>query len=149
MEKPTSFNVFVYGTLCSGRYNNRVMTREGGTAELIGPAHTSEKFLLFNGGFPRLARVPWHGRRPLRHIAVLDRLKGHVVGEVWKIDEQALKNCDRLEGHPTFYRREPLPVVFEAPAKGYTTAWTYVIVDWPGSRGLMIPRGDRLKWRDE
>lgn len=33
-----------------------------------------------------------------------------VVGEIYKVDKQTLSELDTLEGHPNWYRREPIDV---------------------------------------
>lgn len=36
-----------------------------------------------------------------------------IRGEVWRVGASALEKLDRLEGHPSFYRRRPVPVLVE------------------------------------
>lgn len=96
--------IFVYGTLKRGYGNNRVMTMNGGQAEFVSVARTSDKYLLADHGIPFMTRVP------IEAPAKIAACAGFVRGEVWRVDDQALANCDRLEGHPDNYRREPLPV---------------------------------------
>jgi gamma-glutamylaminecyclotransferase len=132
--------IWVYGTLRSGNGNNRIMFNGGGKAELLGVATTRDKFHLFDGGFPRLAR------RPNGHSNTLNKFKGRVRGEVWKVDDKAFANCDQLEGHPTFYRREIIRVEYDAN-KHETMAWAYVIVRWPRTDPLVTPVDGVLEWK--
>ena len=121
--------VFTYGTLCRGQANHRLL--RDGAARFVGEAITRERFVLFDGPFPRMSRLP------MKHQADPqgDRL-GHVRGEVWAVDDRTLAALDRLEGHPRFYRRERLPVVVTHPAPEVIAPWGYVIVDWPAGSGL-------------
>lgn len=135
--------VFVYGTLKKRFPNHHVL--HTGKSELVGHGTTVPKFLLFNGGFPKMANMPRH--------ASVDVLKqyaeklGHVWGEVWRVDDETLMNCDRLEGHPRFYCREKVGVKLDG-GRAVTSAWAYIIVDFPhyDARALMTPKDDILLW---
>ncbi len=88
--------LFVYGTLQRGHGNNRLLRG----ADFVGEGVTKESFVLFNAGFPKAVPSEYApGRKTLP-----------VKGEVWEINEDHLMWCDRLEGHPTWYRREQQPV---------------------------------------
>ena len=95
--------VFVYGTLLSGEPNHRVLA----DAELLGEASTEPAFHLVDlGAFPAL--VPGG--------------KTAVAGEVYKVDNATLDRLDRLEGHPRFYRREPITLDSGQEALAYMQA---------------------------
>ena len=107
---------FVYGTLKRGRGNHAVV------ADLVAgvePATVPGFTLLDLGAFP--AAIPCEG--------------GWVRGEVLAFRdgdaERALGRLDRLEGHPTLYRRE---VVETTDGEA---VWTYI---WQGdeARGEWI-----------
>ena len=81
--------IFVYGTLMRGEGNHRLL--EG--ARRIGAARTTPEFSFVSlGGFPGLVRG---GRLSVR-------------GELYDVDRGTLQDLDRLEGHPHFYRRQPI-----------------------------------------
>ncbi len=81
--------IFVYGTLMRGYGNNRLI--QNGT--FVKEGRTLPNFTMVSlGGFPGL----------------LEQGQDAVVGEVWDVDDSTLKMCDRLEGHPTWYRRTPI-----------------------------------------
>jgi len=83
--------VFVYGSLLRGLANHRLLER----AEFVGAARTSARFAMHDlGAFPAIA----HGGRTA------------IVGEIYAVDGATLERLDRLEGHPTHYRREPIEV---------------------------------------
>jgi gamma-glutamylaminecyclotransferase len=112
--------MFVYGTLQKGHSNNRVMIGNSGLeATLLGSATTMPKFYMTGGGFPRVG-FPASTR-------ALDYL-GQVRGEVWCVNDSALKACDRLEGHPRFYCREVVPVTLDKD-RTRLRPWMYLIVD--------------------
>src|SRR5690606_19616506 len=84
-----SYRVFVYGTLRRGEANHRLLER----ATFLREARTIPAFSLRDlGAFPGLFAG---GHTP-------------VVGEVYEVDAATLARLDRLEGHPSFYRREPI-----------------------------------------
>jgi len=81
--------VFVYGSLLRGLGNHRLLER----ARFVGVARTPARFTMHDlGAFPAIAN------------------DGHtaIVGEVYAVDGPTLERLDRLEGHPTHYRREPI-----------------------------------------
>ena len=80
--------VFVYGTLKSGFGNHRLME---GRSTFITKDKIKGKMVSL-GGFPGV--VPDDDRS--------------VVGEVYEVTDECLKALDRLEGHPSFYKRTPV-----------------------------------------
>ena len=86
--------VFVYGTLKRGHGNNRIL--EWGNSDYKGKYVTDVPYPLFVDGLPYLLDREGAGK--------------HVLGEVWNCDESTMKALDRLEGHPTFYKRRKILV---------------------------------------
>lgn len=87
-------NLFVYGTLKQGYGNNRLLAG----AEFLGPCTISSSFYLVDlGPFP--AALPSNEQH-------------EIVGEVYKIDSNILRNTDRLEGYPGFYNRSLIETDF-------------------------------------
>lgn len=96
------YRVFVYGTLMAGFGNNRLL--QYGKATFLGPATTLPQFTLISlGGFPGLLRGG----------------ETAVQGEVYEVDIETLTNLDRLEGHPHWYRREPVALEDGREIEGY------------------------------
>ena len=81
--------VFVYGTLKKGYGNHHYMERAGG--KLIGKGKTAEKYCLYSNGF-----IPFLKTEPQ---------KNYIQGEVYAIPVKNIEITDRLEGHPTNYKR--------------------------------------------
>jgi gamma-glutamylcyclotransferase (GGCT)/AIG2-like uncharacterized protein YtfP len=77
--------VFVYGTLKSGFGNHRLMESRSTfiTKDQI------KGLMVSLGGFPGVVHAD-------------DRC---VKGEVYEVTDDCLKDLDRLEGHPRFYKR--------------------------------------------
>ena len=112
--------VFVYGTLRAPteatppedtRYHSQI-------AHLIKtnePAQLKSAQMFDLGAFPAIVRGA-----------------GEVTGEVLTVQPKALEIMDRIEGHPTFFKRERVKVETK---NGTTTAWTY----W-APKGLTIGR---------
>ena len=87
--------LMVYGSLKKGYWNHHCLSG----ATLLGEAITKKKYVLYDCGFP---------------MAVPFSLKGHpllpIMGEVYEVGEDVLSRCDRLEGHPNWYKRDLVPV---------------------------------------
>ncbi|MES9997732.1 gamma-glutamylcyclotransferase [Desulfovibrio aminophilus] len=110
--------VFVYGTLKRGKPNHFFLRG----ARFLGRAETVEPYALFEDEYPIVSRTP----------AV-----GPVLGEVYSLDEKALRRLDVLEQHPEIYRREQVPVRLEGGV--VREAWLYF---HPEPMGRLIPSGD-------
>ncbi|RYZ17557.1 MAG: gamma-glutamylcyclotransferase [Myxococcaceae bacterium] len=81
--------IFVYGTLLAGESNHRLLR----TARLLGRARTEAAWTMVSlGGFPGV------------HVGG----ETSIAGEVYEVDTATLAELDRLEGHPSFYRRTSL-----------------------------------------
>lgn len=133
--------VFVYGTLKRGQGNHYLLDHKG--AQFVSEATTVGSWLMYDGGFPRVARL----QRGLPKDHFLRGRVGHVKGEVFKVDEPTFMALDRLEGYPRLYDREKVSVVSgEEPGESYWTAWMYVIVQHPRHEP-MVPINGKLAWR--
>ena len=113
--------VFVYGSLLRGLSNHRLLEH----ARFVGAARTQVRFTMYDlGAFPAIAS------------------DGHtaIVGEVYAVDGRTLERLDRLEGHPTHYRREPIELDGGELAHIYvyvaSLAGTQIVAsgDWRGHR---------------
>ena len=113
--------VFVYGSLMSGFYNHTLM--EG--ADFISDGRVYDMALYSRGAYPCAV----HGI-------------GWVEGELWEVSAAQEQALDCLEGHPAFYKREPMTVHTET---GAHTAWMYI---YQGDVRSM-PRVDSGSWRKE
>lgn len=85
--------IFVYGSLKSGHYNNRIIENE----EFVSEATTKPLYRLWNlGSYPGLT---------------IDTETGKAIkGELWRVSPEAMVRLDRLEGVPTLYRREYIKI---------------------------------------
>lgn len=87
--------VFCYGTLMRGFGNYERLLK--GRAKFIKEASTTPNFTMLHlGGFP----------------GVVGRGTHAIKGEIFEFDEkkkpEILTDLDRLEGHPSFYKRTPV-----------------------------------------
>jgi gamma-glutamylcyclotransferase (GGCT)/AIG2-like uncharacterized protein YtfP len=121
-------NVFVYGTLKSGSYNNRLLA----DSTLLGVGTTRERWTMLDGGFP----------------VVLPGEDGYVVGEVYEIGHKfTLARLDRLESNGYMYQREVVDIVLSS---GETIkAWMYVgLPHWRSRKhSLISPKIGCLEWQ--
>ena len=96
--------VFVYGSLKKGFGNNYHLQEN---AEYLGDFVTEPIFTMYSlGGFPAIREK---GRTP-------------ITGEVYRVG--SLSSLDRLEGHPTFYKRQEI-------STPYGKAWVYILTYEP------------------
>lgn len=103
--------IFTYGTLKKGHGNHRLLE----SATYLGTAQSLPEFTMLHlGGFPGIVR----GGETV------------IKGELYEVDDATLSRLDRLEGHPTFYERQPLTVTLEdgttAEVEGYVLPASWV-----------------------
>lgn len=114
--------VFVYGTLMKGFGNNRLLKN----SERVGVATTVNKLKLFASSIPFL---------------VNEKGSSVISGEIYRVNERALKQLDALEGHPQWYKREVITVTDEVGDS--FKAWVYFMPkDNMGRNISEIPSGD-------
>lgn len=104
----TKYLVFVYGTLKKG-WGNHVIIED---QKFLGASKTlDERFQMYHlGGYPGVVAG-----------------SASVPGELYEVDEAAFARCDRLEGHPHFYKRELVTVSDPDGDEGdCLEAWMYV-----------------------
>lgn len=109
--------VFVYGTLKKGFYNHR----------------------LLNGYEPKQAKAPGINLYEGSSYPFAKRGPGTAIGEVYEVDDQTMNRLDRLEGHPSFYKREETKVFCEGE---FEEAWIYLYPD-----ADKYPRIDDGEWK--
>ncbi len=101
--------LFVYGTLKQGYSNHGHLAGQ----TRVAAARTVPGYRLYDlGGYPGLVAVPTDAEG--------------VVGEVWSVDADALRQLDHFEGvHEGLYRREPIRLLApfaEQPVDAYLPA---------------------------
>jgi gamma-glutamylcyclotransferase (GGCT)/AIG2-like uncharacterized protein YtfP len=96
-------HLFVYGTLKRGRPKNVLLTGQ----DYLGPARTQPYYRLFDQGtFPCLVDVSQGG------VAV--------QGELWLVDEEALRRIDEWEDAPNLFVRRNIDLdKFQLPVAAY------------------------------
>ena len=88
--------IFVYGTLKRSFGNWSMLLKDRST--FVGTAVSEPTFTMLGmGGFPGII----HGGSTRIH------------GEVFEVNDVVLRDLDRLEGHPSWYERQPLQVTLE------------------------------------
>jgi gamma-glutamylaminecyclotransferase len=137
--------LMVYGTLKRGMGNDVILDQTDSIFH--GESLTRDKYVVADGGFPRLAKIPPGDSRRLEPYA------GRVRGELWCLTDEGLAACDKLEGHPRFYVREEVEVMdLEVSAQTrkphYLKAWLYVIKSYPVAASLLTPNDEGvLEWK--
>jgi gamma-glutamylcyclotransferase (GGCT)/AIG2-like uncharacterized protein YtfP len=105
-------SVFVYGTLKSG-FGNHVFLKG---SRFVCDAMTDKPYLFLEHGLPFVI----DDSNDFKSV--------RVHGEVYEVNDETLKNIDRLEGHPEFYERKPVWVINKKTnIKLYV--WIYFITD--------------------
>ena len=85
--------LFVYGTLMQGGVRHRVLANQ----RFLGEARTQPSYALYNlGPYPGLVRATANGRA--------------IHGELYEIDDGLIARLDRIEGAPSLFRLEPIPI---------------------------------------
>ena len=104
--------VFIYGTLKRGHGNHCVIS----DGVFVGQAVTESRFGLYTSGIPFMtdAGLCRYGDEPTC-----------IHGEVWQVGDDVMATLDKLEGHPSAYRRRPIGVQVNG---GFITAEAYI---WP------------------
>jgi gamma-glutamylaminecyclotransferase len=87
----------VYGTL-KGGYGNHYLLQD---SEFVGEGKTVEKYRMCISGVPFVIRGA--------HID-----GNHIDVEVYNVADDDVLSVDMLEGHPTWYRRERIPIKLES-----------------------------------
>ena len=134
--------LFVYGTLKAGGANHHLL--EG--CRYLGNYKLKKHFMFDVGyGFPYMI--------PTNDIIVMPpKFSDTVWGEVYEVHDYALKTIDKLEGHPTHYRRSLCNYNDEvAGMYVYLTNWNLIpdnakIVEngyWPIKNSLQVIIDDR------
>lgn len=99
--------VFVYGTLMRGFWNHRYHLSN---QVFVGESRTADPaYWMIGGGFPYVIRVP-EGERG-----------AYIAGEVYRVDDQALRGLDLLEGNGSHYTRAQVAL------QDKTQAWMYLV----------------------
>ena len=96
-------HLFVYGTLKQGCRKNYLLNGQ----EFLGPIRTQSRYRLYDcGAFPCLVRVASGG------------VAAH--GELWAVDEDALRRIDEWEDAPNLFIRQSIDLEnFDRPAEAY------------------------------
>jgi len=79
--------LFCYGSLKRGKHNHDCLRG----AEFLGTAYIGKGYNMYVTMLPYLVR---------------ERGGQGVLGELYEVNEETLRLCDYLEGHPIFYTRE-------------------------------------------
>jgi gamma-glutamylcyclotransferase (GGCT)/AIG2-like uncharacterized protein YtfP len=112
--------VFVYGTLRAGFWNHRFLNGATRLGETSQKWKTYEKFVMGKwelNGFP-MARRPYEGM-PTKFR------KHHIVGEVYEVNDETMKNLDRIEQNGRMYQREIVEIFNETTGEMHE-CWVYL-----------------------
>jgi gamma-glutamylcyclotransferase (GGCT)/AIG2-like uncharacterized protein YtfP len=134
--------LFVYGTLKEGYGNNWYLQRNN--AEKVANTTTAEEYIMFNAGFPVMMEPVDCNDLTLPAL--------QCKGEVWKLNNVALEQVDRLESNGDMYNRKEITVTLE---DGTTmNVWSYFggAEYWEGGDRLSlseiigIDNGEYYQW---
>ena len=115
--------VFVYGSLMQGFGNH---PHHLGRARYIGKGTTQSVYTMLDlGSFP----------------AVMPNGETAIQGEVYSVNDAQLAALDRLEGHPSFYKRTLITL------NDGRLVQTYILERAFGSRNRVVASGDWAEYR--
>ena len=95
-------NLFTYGTLRVGEPNAEILKFHSKFQETC---ITVDKFIMVTQtykSFPFIFPVSFWPEMASRAV--------NIVGDVYSVSDTGVKRCDKLEGHPDWYRRTTIPV---------------------------------------
>lgn len=129
--------VFVYGTLKGMK--NRFGTGSGlQKSEFVGHGLTKGLFNLADGPYPIAI--------PASHSKAKETHQGHITGEVYAVQPQAVTSLDAYESYPDLYDRQLYDVVL---GNGATVkAWIYTgnqAADMIGGPGRQLVKPNDVK----
>ena len=135
--------VFVYGSLKKGFGNHHVLS--AGRSSFIGRGKTAECDYLMTSAlyFPYVMRPnEWPGIH-----STLIPYCGFVTGELYCVDWLGMKHLDRLEEHPTMYRRRPVKIILSEGE--YTEAEMYISDRFCSGGNVIRPDSNNLlTWKE-
>lgn len=116
--------LFVYGTLKQGFHNHHCL---GPNATLVSDNAAILRFKMRSlGGFPAIYET--------------GEVKDSIKGELYEVDDIGFKQCDRLEGYPSFYNRKLVDVSnIVDNTMNIDKAWVYYMDRDPG--GPLVENG--------
>lgn len=121
----------MYGTLKRGFHNNVFLDN----AQYLGEYHTLDKFELYtDASFP----IPY-----LTDSLNPRRLPARVFGNLYRVDEETLRDLDRLEGNGMFYQRRLIRIQ-NHPRE----CWAYFILSAEPNKNRQYERIKRLTMPD-
>lgn len=135
------YHLFVYGTLKRPWGNHGLLIKH--KSRFMGEAMTMDRFVLTES-FPYV----WKPGAVMQ--AAYEPYLGHVVGELYAVTAAGLEAVDRLEGHPSYYRRTPIEVMFGPKDDlSHITAGIYLRPTMIEPEQLMEPKKGLLEWGTE
>ncbi|MBV5329983.1 MAG: gamma-glutamylcyclotransferase [Chlorobium sp.] len=121
MELNSDIKIFVYGTLKRGFSNHHFLMG----SRFIGTGRTVEKYAMHTeGGIP---------------FVVENEPVSYIYGELFSVDGAVLQSLDRLERHPTWYRRREIDICLDGGTNPPMKVWMYFI---PHHSGKIITTGE-------
>lgn len=102
--------VFVYGTLKQGGSNHHLLE----SSEFVEYSYVDDMVAINTPGFPY----------------AIDKDGGHLLGELYRVDEATFRRLDMLEGYPRHYERKEVDVfgIVNSPSTNPPVkAWVYYV----------------------
>ena len=122
--------LFVYGTLKKAYHNHRLIE---GCPQIGDIAVTRNPWPMYAQGIPYLIDCEGEG-----HL---------VTGELYEVTNPEIwQRLDRLEGHPNWYQRHPIEVVYDVSIDAaHPEGWSLPIVAW----SYLMPERKAPDWRSQ
>ncbi len=111
-----NFNLFAYGTLRKDEFNNQIIVNH---SKYVETCQTTDEFIIFTQDykiFPFIVRPSMWPE--------MAEYACKITGDLFNINETALRRCDKLEGHPTWYKRELIKL---NTSSGIQEAYVYIL----------------------
>jgi gamma-glutamylcyclotransferase (GGCT)/AIG2-like uncharacterized protein YtfP len=117
--------LFVYGSLRWGLWNHGFLCGK----KFVGMGKTVRRYAMYVCGIP---------------YVVSNEEVSRIVGEVYLVDEECLREIDRLEKHPILYERKKVDVELENGDVVY--AWMYFCDSVDKRNAILVRSGNYLDY---
>lgn len=128
-DYPRNIPVFVYGTLRKGYWNHHLLE----DATFLAEGTTCDKYAMYAAGYPMVTR---------------EQCEVPIQGELYLVSELELKYLDRLEGYPSHYDREMVPIKCDDECM-VKDAWMYFLDAAHERRLDHVPSGDYADYKEK
>ncbi len=113
-----SYNLFAYGTLRKDEFNNQIIANH---SRYIETCKTVDEFIIFTQDYKAFPFIVRKSTWP-----VMAEYACKIIGDLFEVNQTGLGRCDKLEGHPNWYKREKIML---ETSSGLKEAYAYILTE--------------------